>query len=58
MSALLERLTAMRAELVDTMTAGLDADPPSWSEWLPLLAQVEISVRAVRTVETERDGSP
>ena len=58
MSALLERLVAMRAELVGTMAAGVDADPPAWSEWLPLLAQVEISIRAVRIVETGQDPAP
>ena len=57
MSELLDRLTAMRAELVGAMTAGVDADG-DWHSWLPLLSQVEISIRAVRIVETEQDPAP
>ena len=52
MSVLLERLVAMRAEVVGTMAGALEAEE-SWSEWLPLLAQVEIAVRAVRIVDQE-----
>ena len=58
MSALLERLVAMRVELVEAMAAGLDADPPAWSEWLPLLSQVEVCIRAARIVEADRDAQP
>ena len=52
MSALLERLVAMRAELVGTMAGALEAEE-SWSEWLPLLAQIEVAIRAVRIVAQE-----
>ena len=56
MSELLTRLVAMRSELVDTMAAGLEADPPAWSEWLPLLSQIEVAIRATRIVEADRDA--
>ena len=57
MSELLTRLVAMRAELVDTMAAALEAEE-NWHEWLPLLAQVEVCVRAVRIVETDQETAP
>ena len=52
MSALLERLCAMRAEIVGAMAAALDAEE-NWHEWLPLLAQAEVCIRAVRIVDQE-----
>ena len=52
MSVLLDRLVAMRVEVIDTMTAAVEADE-DWHSWLPLLAQVEIAVRAVRIVDQE-----
>ena len=54
MSELLTRLITMRAELVGTMTAAVEAEE-NWSEWLPLLAQIEVSIRAVRIVETDQE---
>ena len=57
MSELLDRLTAMRTELVGTMAAAVEAEE-NWTEWLPLLSQVEISIRATRIVEAEREAQP
>ena len=55
MSALLDRLTAMRTELVETMAAAVEADE-DWHSWLPLLSQIEVAIRATRIVEAEREA--
>ena len=52
MTELLDRLKAMRAELVATMDRELAAEG-DWLCWLPLLAQVETAIRAVEAVMEE-----
>ena len=54
MSELIERLQAMRSELVESMAAELDADRDIHS-WLPLLADIHAAVQAVETVAEERE---
>ena len=49
MDDLLERLVAMRSELVGTMVGALAAEE-NWHEWLPFLGQVELAIRATRIV--------
>ncbi len=52
MPELATRLRIMRAELVETMASELAADG-DWHAWLPLLAQVEVTLRAVEAVAKE-----
>ena len=42
----------MRASTVKTMTDELARDE-GWASWLPLLAQIEVAIRAVEAVEEE-----
>ena len=52
MPELIARLRAMRADLVEAMADDLAAEG-AWHVWLPLLAQVEIAIQAVRAVEVD-----
>ena len=50
MPELIAQLRAMRAELVGAMA---DDAEGAWHAWLPLLAQVEMAIRAVEAVMEE-----
>ena len=56
MAELAAHLRALRADLVETMAVELTADG-DWHSWLPLLAQVQVALRAVEAVMEERAGS-
>ena len=55
MPDLATHLRALRAELVETMAAELDADRGIHS-WLPLLANIHAAVQAVEAVMSEREA--
>ena len=55
MTELAIHLRAQRAELVERMAVELAADG-AWHAWLPLLAQVEVAIRAVGAVMEEDQG--
>ncbi len=57
MPELIERLRAMRAELVETMASELAADG-GWHVWPPLLARVQGAIQAVEAVMGERETGP
>ena len=57
MLELIERLRAMRAELVEAMASELTADG-DWHVSLPLLARVQGAIQAVEAVMGERENGP
>ena len=52
MSDLIAKLREMRATTVKRIAGELARDE-AWASWLPLLAQVEVAIRAVEAVEAE-----
>ena len=52
MVELAARLRSLRTELVETMAGALASDG-DWHAWLPLLAQVEVAIKAVEAVAEE-----
>ena len=48
--ALLARLKARRAEILEVMAVGMDTDPPDDHSWAALLSQIQGAIAAAEAV--------